>query len=79
MRVFVGGASGAIGRPIIAELIRQGHTVTGMTRSETGARQLAALGAVVLVRGNVFMGRDSGRKDHVPNLEAACLLSMLRP
>ncbi len=47
MRVFVAGASGAIGRPIIAELIRRGHTVTGMTRSETGARRLAALGAVV--------------------------------
>ena len=47
MRVFVAGASGAIGRPIIAELIRQGHTVTGMTRSETGARKLSALGAGV--------------------------------
>jgi nucleoside-diphosphate-sugar epimerase len=47
MRVFVAGASGAIGRPFIAELIRQGHTVTGMTRSEVGARHLAALAAVV--------------------------------
>jgi 2-alkyl-3-oxoalkanoate reductase len=47
MRVFVAGASGAIGRPLIAELIRRGHTVTGMTRSEVGARHLAALGAVV--------------------------------
>jgi nucleoside-diphosphate-sugar epimerase len=47
MRVFVAGASGAIGRPLIAELIRRGHTVTGMTRSEVGAQHLAALGAVV--------------------------------
>jgi nucleoside-diphosphate-sugar epimerase len=47
MSVFVAGASGAIGRPLIAELIRRGHTVTGMTRSEEGARQLAALGAAV--------------------------------
>jgi nucleoside-diphosphate-sugar epimerase len=47
MRVFIAGASGAIGRPLIAELIRRGHTVTGMTRSEVGARHLAALGAVV--------------------------------
>jgi nucleoside-diphosphate-sugar epimerase len=47
MRVFVAGASGAIGRPLIAELIRRGHTVTGMTRSEAGAQHLAALGAVV--------------------------------
>jgi NAD(P)-dependent dehydrogenase (short-subunit alcohol dehydrogenase family) len=34
MRVFVAGASGAIGQPLITELGRQGHTVTGMTRSE---------------------------------------------
>ena len=47
MRVFVAGSSGAIGRPLIAELMRRGHTVTGMTRSEVGARHLAALGAVV--------------------------------
>jgi nucleoside-diphosphate-sugar epimerase len=47
MKVFVAGASGAIGRPLIAELIRQGHTVTGMTRSAAGTRNLAALGATV--------------------------------
>ena len=46
MRVFVAGASGAIGRPLIAQLIRRGHTVTGMTRSEVGVRHLAALGAI---------------------------------
>lgn len=47
MRVFVAGASGAIGRPLITELIRQGHAVTAMTRSDGGRRHLAALGAVV--------------------------------
>ena len=36
MRIFVAGASGAIGQPLIAELIRQGHTVAGMTRSDSG-------------------------------------------
>jgi nucleoside-diphosphate-sugar epimerase len=45
MRIFVAGASGAIGQPLIAELIRQGHSVTGMTQSDTGAKKLAALGA----------------------------------
>ena len=34
MNVFVAGASGAIGLPLVRELIRQGHAVTGMTRSE---------------------------------------------
>ena len=47
MNIFVAGASGAIGRPLIAELVRRGHTVTGMTRSDAGARALADLGAAV--------------------------------
>src|SRR5918997_3584701 len=55
MRVFVAGASGAIGRPLIMELIRRGHEVTGMTRSESGVRSLAALGAAV-ARASAFDG-----------------------
>src|SRR3954447_4603137 len=47
MKIFVAGASGAIGQPLVAELVRRGHEVTGMTRSESGARSLAALGAAV--------------------------------
>src|SRR5262249_50522539 len=47
MNVFVAGASGAIGRPLVAELVRRGHTVTGMTRSDAGATALADLGADV--------------------------------
>ncbi|HWB08182.1 MAG TPA: NAD(P)-dependent oxidoreductase [Pirellulales bacterium] len=47
MNIFVAGASGAIGRPLIIELLRQGHAVTGMTRSEEGATRLLALGASV--------------------------------
>jgi 2-alkyl-3-oxoalkanoate reductase len=47
MRVFVAGATGAVGLPLVAELVRQGHTVTGMTRSEVGAQNLVALGATV--------------------------------
>lgn len=41
MNVFVAGASGAISRPLVAELIRRGHAVTGMTRSDAGATALA--------------------------------------
>jgi 2-alkyl-3-oxoalkanoate reductase len=40
MRVFVAGASGAIGEPLIAELLKRGHSVVGMTTSETRARIL---------------------------------------
>ncbi|MBN9160522.1 MAG: dTDP-4-dehydrorhamnose reductase [Myxococcales bacterium 68-20] len=45
MRVFVAGASGAIGVPLIVELTRLGHEVTGMTRSEAGARKIIERGA----------------------------------
>ena len=38
MRVFVAGASGAIGRPLIPSLVAAGHEVTGMTRSERRRR-----------------------------------------
>lgn len=47
MNIFVAGASGAIGRPLVAELVRQGHAVIGMTNSEAGARAIAGLGAAV--------------------------------
>ncbi|HEY1246575.1 MAG TPA: NAD(P)-dependent oxidoreductase [Hyphomicrobiaceae bacterium] len=47
MRIFVAGASGAIGRPLVAELVRRGHDVTGMTRSKAGSRYLADMGAAV--------------------------------
>jgi nucleoside-diphosphate-sugar epimerase len=47
MRIFVAGASGAIGRPLIAELTRQGHAVTGLTHSDAGAQRLTEMGATV--------------------------------
>ena len=37
MRVFLAGASGAIGRPLVPKLVAAGHEVTGMTRSEERA------------------------------------------
>ncbi len=48
MKVFVAGASGAIGQPIVAELIRNGHTVTGIARSTARLEGLQRLGARVL-------------------------------
>jgi 2-alkyl-3-oxoalkanoate reductase len=47
MKVFVAGATGAIGQPLIMELIRRGHTVTGMTRSEAGVKTLRGYGAQI--------------------------------
>ena len=49
MRVFLAGASGAIGRPLVPKLIAAGHEVTGMTRSETRANEIRATGAAPAV------------------------------
>ena len=45
MRVFVAGASGAIGRPLVPKLVAAGHEVTGTTRSEEKAEAVRAAGA----------------------------------
>ena len=45
MKVFVVGASGVIGRPLIERLTRDGHEVTGMTRPTTNPDWLRQLGA----------------------------------
>lgn len=45
MRIFVAGATGAIGEPLIAELLRHGHSVIGMTTSSDRAKTLQAQGA----------------------------------
>ncbi len=45
MRVFVAGASGAIGTRLVPQLIERGHKVVGTFRSPEKAKRLQALGA----------------------------------
>jgi nucleoside-diphosphate-sugar epimerase len=49
MRVFVAGATGAIGKQLVPRLVAAGHDVHGMTRSESKQAMLSELGAVPLV------------------------------
>jgi nucleoside-diphosphate-sugar epimerase len=49
MRIFVAGATGAIGRQLVPRLVAGGHEVTGMTHSESKLAMLRELGAVPVV------------------------------
>ncbi|MDQ3725726.1 MAG: NAD(P)-dependent oxidoreductase [Actinomycetota bacterium] len=49
MRVFVAGATGAIGRPVVRQLAAAGHDVVGMTRREERAAQIREVGAEAVV------------------------------
>jgi nucleoside-diphosphate-sugar epimerase len=49
MKVFVAGASGAIGKPLVAQLLAAGHEVTGITRREERAAEIRAAGAKAVV------------------------------
>jgi len=47
MRVFVTGASGHIGLPVVRDLLAAGHKVVGLARSEASAEKVASDGAEV--------------------------------
>ncbi|GAA6617136.1 NAD-dependent epimerase/dehydratase family protein [Scytonema sp. NUACC26] len=44
MKIFIAGATGAIGRPLIAQLLAKGYDVVALTRSTDRARTLAEQG-----------------------------------
>lgn len=47
MKVFVAGATGAIGRPLVIQLLAGGHQVVGMGRDEDALRALQEQGASI--------------------------------
>jgi nucleoside-diphosphate-sugar epimerase len=49
VRVFVAGATGALGRPLVRLLVEAGHEVAGMTRSPEKVSGLIELGAEPVV------------------------------
>ncbi|MFC4030033.1 NAD-dependent epimerase/dehydratase family protein [Streptomyces polygonati] len=60
MRVFVAGATGAVGRLLVPLLLDAGHQVTGISRSPAGAERLRSQGASA-VQADV-LGRDTLRQ-----------------
>jgi nucleoside-diphosphate-sugar epimerase len=49
MKIFIAGASGAIGRQLVSQLVERGHEVVGTTRSAAKVDALRALGAEPVV------------------------------
>ncbi len=49
MKVFVAGATGALGRALVPQLVARGHEVAGMTRSASKQDMVRSLGARPLV------------------------------
>jgi nucleoside-diphosphate-sugar epimerase len=49
MTVFVAGATGTLGRPVVRLLLDRGHDVVGLTRSEIGRQALVTAGARAVV------------------------------
>ncbi len=48
MQVFVTGASGHIGLPVVRDLLAAGHKVVGLARSEASAQKIVSAGAEAL-------------------------------
>jgi nucleoside-diphosphate-sugar epimerase len=49
MKVFVAGATGAMGQPLVRSLVQRGHEVIGLTRSVSKRPLLESLGARVAI------------------------------
>lgn len=60
MRVLVFGGTGTIGGPVIRELIRSGHEVMALTRSEQSAARMTQLGALPIAGDIATPGRWLG-------------------
>src|SRR4030081_2758484 len=49
MRIFVAGATGALGLPVVRRLIEEEHEVFGLSRTARRTQPVEALGARVIV------------------------------
>jgi nucleoside-diphosphate-sugar epimerase len=73
VRVFILGGTGSIGSAIVRELVRRGHEVHGLTRSDASAAKLAELGAAPLSGDIASPERWVGTLPHIDGIiHAAC-------
>lgn len=49
MNIFVAGATGAVGRPLVDRLLQEGYTITAITRSQDRCEELRARGVKAVV------------------------------
>jgi 2-alkyl-3-oxoalkanoate reductase len=77
MKIFIAGASGAIGRPLVRQLLEAGHEVTGMTRREEAATEIRAAGAKAVVC-DVFdaAGVEAAVREAAPEVVVHALTSL---
>jgi 2-alkyl-3-oxoalkanoate reductase len=77
MKVFVAGASGAIGRPLVRRLAAAGYEVTGATRREDRAEEIRAAGAeAVVVDAFDAPALEAAVKDAAPDVVVNQLTSL---
>jgi nucleoside-diphosphate-sugar epimerase len=81
MRIFLAGATGAVGKQLVPALLSAGHHVTGMTRTAAKASALSAAGAEPVIadaldRGAVMAAVARARPDVV--IHQVTALSALR-
>ena len=76
MKVFVTGATGAIGRFAVPELVAAGHQVIGLARSDEKAAQLEQQGAAAA---RVSMFDEAALKDAFAGCDTVCNLATSIP
>jgi nucleoside-diphosphate-sugar epimerase len=76
MKVFVTGATGAIGRFAVPELVAAGHEVIGLARSDEKAAQLEQQGAPAA---RVSLFDEAALKDAFAGCDAVCNLATSIP
>ena len=88
MRIFVAGATGAVGRALVPALVSAGHSVTGMTRSPEKADAIRRAGAEPVVadglnaravRAAVISARPDVIIDEMTDLATVTDLAPFRP